>query len=366
MGHINKNFGTQDEEIAPPLMNIGLIGWMKENLFSSVSNTILTILGVLLLAKIVPPLVEWAFLESAWNTPPEGCRAAEGACWSIISQNIKFILFGFYPQDLLWRPIATMLILVVLVAFSWNRKNWSKPLLYAWLAGFICMALFMRGGILGLPHVEVTKWSGLPLTLLLSITTMVFAYPVGVFLALGRQSRLPAVKSFCIIFIELIRGVPMISLLFMAAIMFPLFTPEGLTIHKIIRAQIAFIFFSSAYIAEVVRGGLQGMDQGQYEAADSIGLNYRQKMQFVVLPQVLKTVIPPTVSILIVAFKDTSLLVLVALYDLLNTTQSVLSDPLWMGFSAEAYIFVALLYFAGSFTMSSYGRRLERELSTEH
>jgi general L-amino acid transport system permease protein len=211
--------------------------------------------------------------------------------------------------------------------------------------------------------VESTQWGGLPLTLLLSVFGLTAAYPLGVILALGRQSKLRAVKTLCIVYIELIRGVPLISLLFMSSIIFPLLLPEGLTINKILRAQVAIIMFTAAYIAEVVRGGLQGMSRGQYEAAESIGLNYYQTMRLVILPQALKIVIPPTVSQLISAFKDTSLVVIIALYDLLKTTQTVLSNPEWMGFSREAYVFVAILYFLGCFSMSNYSRKLEKELS---
>jgi general L-amino acid transport system permease protein len=227
------------------------------------------------------------------------------------------------------------------------------------------MRVPLCGGIFGWAPVEITKWGGLPLTLLLSIFGLTFAYPLGVTLALGRQSRMPIVKWLCVVYIELIRGVPLISLLFMGSVIFPLFLPEGFSIHAVIRALVAIILFTAAYIAEVVRGGLQAMPRGQYEAADSIGLSYFLTMRLVILPQALKIVIPPTVSILISAFKDTSLVVIIALWDLLKTTQSVLSNPEWMGFSREAYIFVAILYFLGCFSMANYSRKLEKELSTE-
>jgi general L-amino acid transport system permease protein len=291
------------------------------------------------------------------------CRDASGACWSIITSNFRFILFGFYPYDLQWRPLLAMMILFVLLFFSQNRKHWKKPLAYAWIAGLFIMGLLLRGGIFGLDPVESTQWGGLPLTLLLSVFGLTAAYPLGVVLALGRQSKMRAIKTLCIVYIELIRGVPLISLLFMSSIIFPLFLPEGLTINKILRAQVAIILFTAAYIAEVVRGGLQGMSKGQYEAAESLGLNYYLTMRLIILPQALKIVIPPTVSILISAFKDTSLVVIIALYDLLKTTQSVLSNPEWMGFSREAYVFVAILYFLGCFSMSNYSRKLEKELS---
>jgi len=224
----------------------------------------------------------------------------------------------------------------------------------------------MRGGIFGLSSVETTQWGGLPLTLLLSVFGLTIAYPLGVIFALGRQSKMPTIRWMSIVYIELIRGVPLISLLFMGSFIFPLFLPEGVNFPTILRALVAIIIFTAAYIAEVVRGGLQGMERGQYEAAESIGLNYFLTMRLIILPQALKIVIPPTVQQLISAFKDTSLVVIIALFDLLKTSQTVLSNPEWMGFSREVYIFVAILYFLGCFSMANYSRKLEKELSTEN
>jgi general L-amino acid transport system permease protein len=227
----------------------------------------------------------------------------------------------------------------------------------------VAMGILMPGGILGLEPVEPARWSGISLTLLLSLFGLTAAYPLGVLLALGRRSRLPAIKVMSVLYIELIRGVPLISMLFMASVMFPLFLPEGITVNKILRAQAAIILFTAAYIAEVVRGGLQAIPRGQYEAAESLGLTYYQKMRLIILPQALKIVIPPTVSILISAFKDTSLVVIIGLFDLLKTTQVTLSNPEWMGFSAEAFLFIAVLYFLGCFSMSNFSRRLEKVLA---
>jgi general L-amino acid transport system permease protein len=358
---ISGSFETDD--VKPPITSIGVIGWVKTNLFSSVLNSILTILTLLLLWKVVPPLFRWAFVDSSWFTSGQACRQAAGACWSIISANYRFILFGFYPYEQQWRPLLAMLILFALLFYSRDRKHWKKFLGYAWIMGLFLMGLLMKGGLFGLRPVETTQWGGLPLTLLLAVFGLTAAYPLGVILALGRRSRMPAVKVLCILYIELIRGVPLISLLFMSSIIFPLFLPEGVTFNKILRAQVAIILFTAAYIAEVVRGGLQGISRGQYEAAESLGLNYMLTMRLVILPQALKIVIPPSVSILISAFKDTSLVVIIALFDILRTTQTVLSNPEWMGFSREAYVFVAILYFLGCFSMSNYSRKLEKELS---
>jgi general L-amino acid transport system permease protein len=351
------------EEVRPPVTHIGVIGWATHNLFNGVFNSILTIVTLFFLWKVVPPLVRWAFIDSAWHTTGQACRQAAGACWSVISMNYRFILFGFYPYEQQWRPFLAMMILFGLLFYSRDRTHWKKPLAYAWIIGLFTMGLLMKGGLFGLKPVESTQWGGLPLTLLLAVFGLTAAYPLGVILALGRRSKMPGVKALCILYIELIRGVPLISLLFMSAIIFPLFLPEGVTFNKILRAQVAIILFTAAYIAEVVRGGLQAMSRGQYEAAESIGLNYYLTMRLVILPQALKIVIPPTVSILISAFKDTSLVVIIALFDLLKTTQTVLSNPEWMGFSREAYVVIAILYFLGCFSMSNYSRKLERELS---
>ena len=352
------------KKIKPPVVGVGILGWIKTNLFNGWFNSALTLVMLLILWKTIPPFIKWAFIDSNWISTSEQCRNSAGACWSIIPANIRFITFGFFPHDQQWRPLIAMIMLVGLLFFSQDRKRWQKSLAYAWIAGLIIMGLLMKGGFLGLKSVESTQWGGLPLTLLLAIFGLTAAYPLGVILALGRQSRMPIVKSLCVVYIELIRGVPLITLLFMSSVVFPLFLPEGVTVNKILRAQAAIILFTTAYIAEVVRGGLQGMSQGQYEAAKSLGLNYYQTMRLVILPQALKIVIPPTVSILISAFKDTSLVVIIALYDLLKTTQSVLSDPKWMAYSTEAYIFIALIYFVCCFFMSNYSRRLEKELDT--
>jgi len=345
-----------------PVIRIGALQWLRKNLFSSPFNTVVTIVVCLLLYKVIPPFIKWAFIDSLWLSTADQCRAGDGACWSIIPANIRFILFGFYPYDSHWRPLAAMVMLIALVLYSKERSRWSRSLGYIWMAGLLIMGILMKGGLFGLTPVDSDQWGGLPLTLMLSVFGMVAAYPLGIFLALGRRSKMPAIKTICILYIELIRGVPLISLLFMSSVLFPLFLPTGVTVNKMGRAQAAIIMFTAAYIAEVVRGGLQAIPRGQYEAAESLGLNYVQMMRLVVLPQALKIVIPPTVGILISAFKDTSLVVIIALFDILKTTKSVLGNPVWMGFSPEAYIFLALIYFVCCYAMSNYSRRLEREL----
>jgi general L-amino acid transport system permease protein len=351
-------------EVRPPPASVGVLGWARANLFSTWFNSALTLAALIILWFTLIPFLKWAFVDSVWFSSSKECHAVDGACWSVVTSNIRFVLFGFYPYDLQWRPGLAIILLVGLLLISQYRRFWGKALGYSWIVALVVMGLLLKGGLFGLTSVESSQWGGLPLTLLLSVFGLTAAYPLGILLALGRQSKMPAIKTLCVVYIELIRGVPLISLLFMSSVVFPLFLPEGVTINSILRAQVAIILFTAAYIAEVVRGGLQGMHKGQYEAAESLGLNYFQTMRLIILPQALKIVIPPSVSILISAFKDTSLVVIIALYDLLKTTQSTLQDPRWSGFSAEAYIFVAGIYFICCFYLSNFSRKLERELDT--
>jgi len=353
------------EHLKPPVTEVGVLGWIHQNLFNNWFNSLLTLLALYGLFVTIPPMFKWAFVDSLWFSGPEACREIDGACWSIIPSNARFIFLGFYPEDQQWRPLIAMILLFVLVFYTQNRKSWNRALFPIWVCGLFVMGWLMHGG-LGLPVVETAKWSGLPLTLILALFGMVGAYPLGVLLALGRRSKLPVIHSLSVVYIELIRGVPLISMLFMSSIMFPLFLPEGVTFDKVLRAQVAIILFTAAYIAEVVRGGLQAIPKGQYEAADSLGLKYGQAMRLIILPQALKIVIPPSVGILISAFKDTSLVVIIALYDVLKTTKVTLSNPEWMGYSSEAYLFLAVLYFIFCYAMSSYSRKLEKALHTGH
>jgi general L-amino acid transport system permease protein len=353
---------TGAEEIKPPVSSIGALGWVRANLFDGFFNSVLTLLILLVIGKTVPAFLKWALLESVWSGDGVACKQAGGACWSVVTHNVRFILFGFYPYEQQWRPAVSIVLLIGFLFYSRDRKHWNRGLLYVWPLGMLLMGVLMHGGIPGLPAVETEKWSGISLTLLLSIFGLTAAYPLGVLLALGRQSKLPAIRALSIVYIEIVRGVPLISVLFMASVMFPLFLPEGITINKILRAQVAIILFTAAYIAEVVRGGLQAVPRGQNEAAEALGLGCYHRMRLVILPQALKVVIPPSMGILISAFKDTSLVVIIGLFDLLKTTHVTLSNPEWMGYSSEAYLFTASIYFAGCFVMSNFSRRLEREL----
>jgi len=338
--------------------------WLRENLFGSWPSALATLAILWLAWMLVPPLVEWAVVDAVWRAPDSRpCRAAgAGACWALIAEKHRFILFGTYPYEQHWRPGLGILVLFALYVASAMRRFWRARLALAWLGGLALIGWLMWGGVAGLSYVENERWGGLMLTLLLATFGIAFAFPISILLALGRRSRLPVVRALSVLWIELVRGVPLISLLFMASVMLPLFLPEGVSIDKLLRALIAMIVFAAAYLAEVVRGGLQAIPHGQEEAADALGLPYWRKTLLVILPQALRIAIPPLVNTFIAFFKDTSLVVIIGLFDLLTSIKVALTEPAWSGFGVEAYIFASLVYFAFCFAMSRYSQNLEREL----
>jgi general L-amino acid transport system permease protein len=341
------------------------VRWVRANLFSSWPNAVVTLVLLWLAWRLLPPLADWAVLKAVWSAAePKACRALEGggACWAFIAEKHRFILFGTYPFGEHWRPALSSGLLVCLWIYSSLRLSWNWWLPAVWAAGLALIAALMWGGILGLPYVENERWGGLILTLLLASFGAALAFPLAIVLALGRRSALPAVRAACVAYIELIRGVPLISLLFMASVMLPLFLPAGTSIDKLLRAQLAIVLFAAAYLAEVVRGGLQAVARHQYEAAEALGMSYWQKTRLVVLPQALRFSIPPLVNTFIGLFKDTSLVLIIGLFDLLSTLKVSLQDPAWSGFGVEAYLFAAAAYFAFCHAMSAYSQRLENDL----
>jgi len=337
------------------------VRWIRENLLNGPFNSALSLSLIAFFLWAFYKFFNWLIIDSVLLGDANTCRQASGACLAFIVDKARFILFGFYPEGETWRPIAALLIFFIIIFYSRLKSRWNRRLLFNWLYCGLVIWLLMRGGYFGLTKIETHKWGGLPLTLMLAVVGMVFSYPIGIFLALGRQSKLPLIKYLCITYIEMIRGVPLISLLFMSSVMMPLFLPEGFSPDKMMRAQGAIIMFISAYMAEVVRGGLQAIPKGQYEGADAMGLTYWQKMRLIILPQALKTVIPPTVNTAIGMFKDTSLVIIIALFDLMYTTKASLQDSNWLGFSVEGYLFVALIYFIFCNLISRMGRLFEKE-----
>ncbi|MDH4401977.1 MAG: amino acid ABC transporter permease [Burkholderiaceae bacterium] len=347
--------------------SVAALHWLRTQLFSSPLNTLLTLLTLWLLLATVPAMVDWFFLNSTVTaTSAQECRKVTGACWAVIVEKHRLILFGVYPYEEQWRPLLATLFLLGVIILSGVRRFWNLSLLLFWVIALAGASVLMWGGIFGLTYVENSRWGGLPLTLMLSTFGIAFAFPLGIVLALGRRSNMPAIKTICIVYIELIRGVPLISLLFMSAVMLPLFLPEGLTIDKLLRAQVAIILFAAAYMAETIRGGLQAIPKGQFEGADSLGLTYWQQMRLIVLPQALKIVIPPLVGLFIALFKDTSLVVIIGIFDLTQAAKAALVDQAWRGFSIEIYVFISAIYFVFCYSMSKYSQSLEKRLATEH
>src|SRR5690606_16481707 len=325
-----------NEGLPPPRNHAGPWAWLKERLFSSPLSILATVLMAWLLIMTVPALVDWAFLQADFTSATaQECRKAAGACWAFIVEKHRLILFGTYPYDEQWRPLLATIILIAVIVCSGLRRFWNMRLAVIWVVGLTAVAILMWGGVFGLTYVENSQWGGLPLTLILSTFGIAFAFPIGVLLALGGRSRLPAIKALSVVYIELIRGVPLISLLFMSSVMLPLFLPVGFSIDKLLRAQIAIIMFAAAYIAETVRGGLQAIPKGQFAGAASLGLGYWQTMGSVILPQALALVVGPLVSIFISLFKDTSLVMIIGIFDLTQAAKVAISDAGWQGLSAE-------------------------------
>jgi len=355
-------------DLPPPKSTVGVVGWLKKNLFSTPVNSALTIVALTFLCWTVPRLVEWALINADWlGTTREDC-SREGACWVFVAVRIKQFLFGFYPGAEYWRVVLSFSLVGFLVAWLLIEKTPRKGLV-AFLTIFVYPVLayiLFYGGAFGLPVVETHRWGGLMLTLILATIGMFCALPIGIILALGRRSSMPIAKSASIVFIEFWRGVPLITVLFMSSVMLPIFIPEEVNIDKLLRAIIGIIFFESAYMAEVVRGGLQAIPRGQYEAAEALGLSYWKTMLFIILPQALKLVIPGIVNTFNALFMDTTLVLIIGLFDFLAVMQSAFADPKWLGFSVEGYVFVALIYWIACFSMSRYSQYLERKLHTGH
>ena len=434
---INQSTGSREQ---PPPGLVGPVAWLRTNLFGSWVSTAVTLALLYIIVRVLFSFVEWAFVNAIWHVPYSAtgiaqtavCQDAKGtgACWAVIADKYRLILFGRFPYDEQWRPAIVVMLFVALFALSTIKAVWRKgidspivryiamsgaglilldnasglldtiaevgfgvhlplpfgllfllntigkcalvfgllllwPAIGVWIGTLAIIGILMFGGILGLTAVPVDYWGGLPITLILATFGLAFAFPLAVLVALGRRStQLPAVKMLCVVYVELIRGVPLISVLFMASVMFPLFMPPGINVDKLLRAQIAVILFAAAYLAEVVRGGLQALPKGQSEAADAMGLSYWQKTGFIILPQALRLVIPPLVNTFIGFFKDTSLVLIIGLFDLLTMGKVALSDPPWQSFSTEVYIALAVIYIAFCYGMSRYSRGLERELNS--
>ncbi len=335
--------------------------WARTNLFASPAGAIVSIAMFAAIASGLVAAVDWAILNANWAaTGAEPCRRAIGACWAVIPEKYRVMLFGFYAYDEHWRPALAIIVFVAAAGITGIPRFWrwqiTVPL---WISVAITIFLLLRGGVLGLTHQETALWGGLPLTLIIFSAQLALGLPLGVLLALGRRSSLPAISIGCVILIEGVRAVPPIALLFFAAIVSPLFLPPGTDMDKLLRVIVAMVILQACLQAEVVRGGLQAVPDGQTEAASALGLGHWATLWTVILPQALRTVIPGLTNQIIQAFKNSTLVIIVGMFDFLNTTTAAISDPKWIRFFVEAYVFAAVVYFCGCWLISAYGRFLE-------
>lgn len=367
--------------LPPPSSDASAAAWVRKNLFASPKDTVLTLLGALLLVLVLPGMINWLFIQATWTgsdravcatlvqggTQPDGWS---GACWAFVGDRFQQFIFGRYPIEERWRPILVGITLIALLVPilipKLPRKGLNAMLLFV---VFPVVAFFLlSGGYFGLTHVETPFWGGLMVTLILSFVGIAVSLPLGILLALGRRSQMPVIKTLCVGFIEIIRGVPLITVLFMANVMLPLFLPTGWTIDNFFRALVGVALFASAYMAEVIRGGLQAIPKGQFEGADSLGLSYWQKIWLVVMPQAIKLVIPGIVNTFIGLFKDTSLVSIIGMFDLLGVVQLNFRDPSWITpvTPLTGLIFAGFIFWIFCFGMSRYSGFMERHLDTGH
>ena len=355
-------------DLPPPMATSGPIVWLKENLFGSPLNVVLTLVSLYLLYLILPGLLNWAIIDAVFSAGSrEECRAIDsGACWAIANVRFGQFIYGFYPEHLRWRVnLTAVLFFLAILPLLWDKAPYRQQW-FIYSALFPIIGYFLLVGGLGLEPVESTKIGGFTLNFVIGVTGIVASLPLGILLALGRRSHMPIVRTLCVMFIEFIRGVPLITLLFVASTMLNYFLPPGTTFDLILRVLIMVTIFSAAYIAEVVRGGLQAIPKGQVEAADAMGLRYWQSMRLVVLPQALKISIPGIVNTFVGLFKDTTLVVIIGLTDVLGVGRASLSDAKWQGLPAEVYVFTAILFFICCFSMARYSIYLEKKLHTGH
>ena len=361
----------------PPVATTGILGWLRMNLFSNWINSLISLFVLYVLIQFIPWILNWTIFAADFKYNFNGeeiinrelcSRVLDpengGACWAIIYVRFYQFMYGFYPRDEVWRVnLSYIMLAIAVVPLLFDKFPFRKHFL-KFTYVFPVIAFFLLNGGLGLESVSTNKWGGLLVTLVLGCTGIALAFPLGIVLALGRRSNLPVISMMCTLFIEFIRGVPLITLLFFGMVMLPLFLPEGVNMDGLARVLVAVTLFQSAYMAEVIRGGLQAIPQGQYEAARSIGLSYWQMNMKVVLPQAIRISIPSIVNTSIGLFKDTTLVIIVGLLDLLGIGRGALAHTTWLGLAYEVYFFVSLVFFIFTFAMSRYSLYLEKKLKT--
>ncbi|MEY8876846.1 MAG: amino acid ABC transporter permease [Leptothrix sp. (in: b-proteobacteria)] len=340
--------------------------WLRRELFGSPASGLATLALLGLAGWLLPQLFGWGLWHAVWSADAEACQAARGsgACWGMLAEKHRLIVFGRYPLAEQWRPALATLLLTALLLASGLRRCWRPALLIAWGLGLALFFVLMGGGLAGLAPVPTDHWGGLPLTLMLSTLSIALACPLAVLLAFGRRSRLALLRTLCVLYIELVRGVPLIAVLFMASFLFPLLLPAGTSPDVLLRVLAGISLFAAAYLAETVRAGLQAVPQGQIEAAESIGLGWWQTQRLVVLPQALALVLPGLLNSFISIFKDSSLITIVSLYELTGSLGLALNgDPVWRPYIIEGYLFITAIYFAVCAAMSRYSLWVEARLA---
>lgn len=361
------------EREPPPTTTTGAIGWARGKLFNNWINTILTLAGASLIWVVGEPLIRFLIIDAVWDGAsgadcrPDKVGHAVGACWPFINAKIAQLIYGFYPLNQTWRVNLVFILGAVLLAPLLIPKApfklWNA---IAFFGVFPIVAFFLLvGGNFGLQHVETRSWGGLLVTLVVAVTGIVVSLPIGILFALGRRSKMPILHTMSVIFIEFWRGVPLITVLFFATYMLPLFLPPNWTFDAMLRVLVGVALFSAAYMAEVVRGGLAAIPRGQYEAAQALGLGYWRMMGLIILPQALRLVIPGIVNTFIGLFKDTTLVLIVSIFDFLGQIRAAFSDPTWATPSTlfTGFAFAGIVYFVFCFSMSRYSLFVERRLT---
>jgi general L-amino acid transport system permease protein len=358
---------------SPPRSSVGLPAWLRERLFGSFFNAIATLFSALVLVLLVWPAIKFTLIDAVWQgTSRTDCLVETvgrpvGACWPFIAAKFAQFMYGFYPADQVWRINLTYGIgVALLIPLMVPRVPYKGINALLFFGAFPLFAYFLLvGNVFSLPHVETRMWGGLLITLVITFVGVIGSLPIGIVLALGRRSSLPLVRWFCIIFIEFWRGVPLITVLFFATYMLPFFLPESWKLDPLARVLVGVVLFAGAYMAEVIRGGLQAIPRGQYEAAMALGLGYWRMMTFVILPQALKLVIPSMVNSFIALFKDTTLVLIVAIFDLLGQLRASFADPNWATpvTLLTGFAFAGMIYFAISFVISRYAIFVEGRLN---
>ena len=364
-------------DLPPPISVAGPIAWLRTNLFASPFDIVLTVLAVALIYFTVPPLLDWLIFSATWTYPTEvvlGERSASvsdcapgGACWLFVRVRFEQFIFGFYPEAERWRVILSFVLGAAgIYGLLGGPERYRRHAAYFFFIAFPIVSFWLLRGGLGLTPVTTDQWGGFMLTLVIALVGIVLSLPIGIVLALGRRSKLPIIHLLCVIFIEFVRGVPLITVIFMANLMVPLFLPPDMDVNVLLRVLVGTTAFVSAYMAEVVRGGLQAIPKGQFEGAMALGLGYWQMMRLIVLPQALRIAIPSIVNTFIGFFKDTTLVSMVGLYDFLNMVRAGFKDANWVGVEITGYAFCAIVYWVCCFSMSRYSMHLERKLHTGH